>query len=570
MASDYTTHYHLDKYVATDKPNLRDQYNSAMDKIDNQLLTASVDAAEAKQSVINFRTELDEKASIEQLQQAVAPLASKTEVQNAVAPLATTAQLTALSQVVATKADESDIADFITKDLAFSKADVRLYGAIENTACDWGEILTTCKANSDIVYFPAGTWLINTTLDFDDGKIIRVVGDGAILKATASLTYIMKFSAAKAASDAGPHVTTCVQGIVFDCNSTAESALQLNSAGCNVYMCAFKNFAYYGINDTHLGLYASACTFGDDRAQYQNTSVGIKTLSDSCIFNCRFYGLGTCVICRGETSIIGNLFWVGDKASNPAATAIEYDTTVLTGRTHVSIIGNEFDTMPISFKNIGASTIIGNHFFWNNSIMANIPFEITLFYFIGNPSVGDCIEFSYNGIKCGNRVWRTYKTNLEVTRVFARFTSRNNAIQGNITNLRIGYGVIYTTGNLDDGAMYYGHFKYEHPNIDQNPGVYTLEYCGGTWGTVLIGMRTRPNDMAFDISNIRKPQNILQYVKYLNNSEVAVGIPLGAMNSLTTETNMPMEITPVLYSDFATDTAALISAPSTQYSVTQM
>lgn len=37
MASEYTTNFNLDKYTSSDKPNLRDQYNSAMDKIDDQL-----------------------------------------------------------------------------------------------------------------------------------------------------------------------------------------------------------------------------------------------------------------------------------------------------------------------------------------------------------------------------------------------------------------------------------------------------------------------------------------------------------------------------------------------------
>lgn len=37
MASEYTTNFNLDKYASSDKPNLRDQYNSAMDKIDDQL-----------------------------------------------------------------------------------------------------------------------------------------------------------------------------------------------------------------------------------------------------------------------------------------------------------------------------------------------------------------------------------------------------------------------------------------------------------------------------------------------------------------------------------------------------
>lgn len=41
MASVYTNHYNLDKYTGNDKPNLRDQYNAAMDKIDAQMYTNS-------------------------------------------------------------------------------------------------------------------------------------------------------------------------------------------------------------------------------------------------------------------------------------------------------------------------------------------------------------------------------------------------------------------------------------------------------------------------------------------------------------------------------------------------
>ena len=41
MATEYTTHYNLDLYADTDKPNLRDQYNGAMNKIDSQLNTLS-------------------------------------------------------------------------------------------------------------------------------------------------------------------------------------------------------------------------------------------------------------------------------------------------------------------------------------------------------------------------------------------------------------------------------------------------------------------------------------------------------------------------------------------------
>lgn len=38
MASEYTANYNLDKYAGSDKPNLRDQYNSAMEKIDAQFV----------------------------------------------------------------------------------------------------------------------------------------------------------------------------------------------------------------------------------------------------------------------------------------------------------------------------------------------------------------------------------------------------------------------------------------------------------------------------------------------------------------------------------------------------
>lgn len=38
MASEYTTNFNLDLYTDSDKPNLRDQYNSAMRKVDTQLL----------------------------------------------------------------------------------------------------------------------------------------------------------------------------------------------------------------------------------------------------------------------------------------------------------------------------------------------------------------------------------------------------------------------------------------------------------------------------------------------------------------------------------------------------
>ena len=62
MATDFTPNYNLDKYVATDKPNLRDQYNAAMDKIDAALLSANTNATEAKATTQSFAGDIAAKA----------------------------------------------------------------------------------------------------------------------------------------------------------------------------------------------------------------------------------------------------------------------------------------------------------------------------------------------------------------------------------------------------------------------------------------------------------------------------------------------------------------------------
>ena len=59
MATSYTTNYKLDKYVATDKPNLRDQYNSAMDKIDAQMMINATAANNAQSTATAAKTAAD-------------------------------------------------------------------------------------------------------------------------------------------------------------------------------------------------------------------------------------------------------------------------------------------------------------------------------------------------------------------------------------------------------------------------------------------------------------------------------------------------------------------------------
>lgn len=60
MATDYTPNYNLDLYAGTDKPNLRDQYNSAMGKIDAQMKKSADDVTNANANVLTLQTQMTE------------------------------------------------------------------------------------------------------------------------------------------------------------------------------------------------------------------------------------------------------------------------------------------------------------------------------------------------------------------------------------------------------------------------------------------------------------------------------------------------------------------------------
>nr|DAH79984.1 MAG TPA: hypothetical protein [Caudoviricetes sp.] len=78
MATEYTPNYNLDLYTSTDKPNLRDQYNAAMGKIDTQLKANADGVTNVSSSVVAAVTTANEaKTTAEQAQTAA----------NAAAPL---------------------------------------------------------------------------------------------------------------------------------------------------------------------------------------------------------------------------------------------------------------------------------------------------------------------------------------------------------------------------------------------------------------------------------------------------------------------------------------------------
>ena len=60
MAAEYTPNYNLDLYASADKPNLRDQYNAAMGKIDTQMKKSAEDVTNANANVLTLQTQMTE------------------------------------------------------------------------------------------------------------------------------------------------------------------------------------------------------------------------------------------------------------------------------------------------------------------------------------------------------------------------------------------------------------------------------------------------------------------------------------------------------------------------------
>lgn len=60
MAKEYTPNYNLDLYASADKPNLRDQYNAAMGKIDTQMKKSAADVTNANANVLTLQTQMTE------------------------------------------------------------------------------------------------------------------------------------------------------------------------------------------------------------------------------------------------------------------------------------------------------------------------------------------------------------------------------------------------------------------------------------------------------------------------------------------------------------------------------
>lgn len=102
MATEYTPNYNLDLYASADKPNLRDQYNAAMGKIDTQMKKSADDVTNANANVHTLQTQMTEA------QKDIAELESTVDTHGT---QITAVQKTADDALSRAQTNESDIAD---------------------------------------------------------------------------------------------------------------------------------------------------------------------------------------------------------------------------------------------------------------------------------------------------------------------------------------------------------------------------------------------------------------------------------------------------------------------------
>lgn len=101
MATEHTPNYNLDLYASADKPNLRDQYNAAMGKIDTQMKKSADDVTNANANVLTLQTQMTEA------QKDISALESTVETHGT---QITNVQKTADDALSLAKTNESDIA----------------------------------------------------------------------------------------------------------------------------------------------------------------------------------------------------------------------------------------------------------------------------------------------------------------------------------------------------------------------------------------------------------------------------------------------------------------------------
>lgn len=197
MATEYTPNYDLDLYASADKPNLRDQYNAAMGKIDTQMKKSADDVTNANANVLTLQTQMTEA------QKDIAGLESTvdehgTEIANV--------QKTANDALSLAQTNESGIAD--------TQADVKsLAGRVTAAEGDIAEAQTAVNgkapinhASADNAYGQGSSTYFGHLKVADDGAAAASTGTAASPKMVADQINALKAAIAPTALAAAKNV----------------------------------------------------------------------------------------------------------------------------------------------------------------------------------------------------------------------------------------------------------------------------------------------------------------------------------------------------------------------------
>lgn len=143
MATEYTPNYNLDLYASADKPNLRDQYNAAMGKIDTQMKKSADDVTNANANVLTLQTQMTEA------QKDISALESTVETHGT---QITDVQKTADDALSLAKTNESDIADTQANVTSLTGRVTAAEGDIDGLQTDVDGKAPTNHASTDNAY----------------------------------------------------------------------------------------------------------------------------------------------------------------------------------------------------------------------------------------------------------------------------------------------------------------------------------------------------------------------------------------------------------------------------------
>lgn len=196
MATEYTPNYNLDLYASADKPNLRDQYNAAMGKIDTQMKKSADDVTNANANVLTLQTQVTEA------QKDISALESTVETHG-----------TQITDVQKTADDALSLAKTNESDIAGTQADVtQLNGKVTTVEEKADANASDIQELTETVTNKAPTNHASTSNTYGGGNTsnyghVRVVDSGsgaASSSVAASANYANGLSSRIAALEASP------------------------------------------------------------------------------------------------------------------------------------------------------------------------------------------------------------------------------------------------------------------------------------------------------------------------------------------------------------------------------